>query len=287
LERWTKAGYFRNADDEEVTPVRDALARCLTTLERIPEKPASDLARCAILRTGQWALDMRSGVPDPAEVVGSLTAVAGGMAEVARNYARDARRADQLCVLDERLAHRTQVIEQGVPGLARRMARRMPAPALVLTSPPYPGVYVNYHRWKVRGRRETPAPYWLADRQDGNGLAHYTMAARSDRSQATYFKRLEAAFADVAQLCSSSTVVVQMVGFHDPECDLPRYLAAMQAAGFAEARLPELATGKDGRLWRSVPNRRWWSAQNAGIQTSAEVVLVHTLSATQSGLNPS
>jgi hypothetical protein len=39
-------------------------------------------------------------------------------------------------------------------------------PKLVLTSPPYPGLHVLYHRWQVKGRRETPAPFWV-DRQGG------------------------------------------------------------------------------------------------------------------------
>lgn len=273
---WTEAGYFRNADDEEVTPVRNLLARCLATLDAIPEAPAADVARCAILRTGQWALDMRSTVPEPDEVLDSLLAVSAGMVEASRSYAAEVRRADNSYVLTG-VRHRTRVIEQGLPGISKRIGRDRVAPALVLTSPPYPGVYVNYHRWKVRGRRETPAPYWLANRQDGNGLAYYTMSARSDRTQTTYFERLRAAFADVARVCDPSTVVVQMVGFHDPAVDLPRYLRAMEGAGFAEALLPELATGEDGRLWRSVPNRRWWAVNASGMQTSSEVVLLHVL----------
>ena len=40
------------------------------------------------------------------------------------------------------------------------MLRRLPI-KLVLTSPPYPGVHVLYHRWQVQGRRETPAPFWI------------------------------------------------------------------------------------------------------------------------------
>jgi hypothetical protein len=276
LSRWSAAGYFRNADDAEVAPIRDLLARCLASLDDIDVTPASDLARCAILRTGQWALDMRRSVPERDEVLESLIAVTAGMVATARKYSMDVQRADASYELTG-VAHRTRVVEQGLPGLAKRLRTGGAAPALVLTSPPYPGVYVNYHRWKVRGRRETPAPYWLANRQDGNGLAYYTMAARSDLTQKTYFKLLTDGFADVAKICDLSTMVVQMVGFHDPATDLPRYLLAMEQAGFTEVRLPELANAEDGRLWRSVPNRRWWAANAAGMQTSAEVVLVHVL----------
>jgi hypothetical protein len=42
---------------------------------------------------------------------------------------------------------------------------------LIVTSPPYPGVHVLYHRWHVDGRRETPAPYWIAGCNDGQRCA--------------------------------------------------------------------------------------------------------------------
>ena len=29
---------------------------------------------------------------------------------------------------------------------------------LVVTSPPYPGIHMLYHRWQVDGRKETDAP---------------------------------------------------------------------------------------------------------------------------------
>lgn len=276
LGRWVDAGYLRNADDDQIAPVTALLGGCLDSLVALTERGASDLARCAILRAGQWALDMRSEIPDAEAVLDSLIAVTGDMVTAGSAYAVKVREADTR-YMPGRKRRRTLVIQQGVPGLANRLSGKIPAPALVLTSPPYPGVYVNYHRWKVRGRRETPAPYWLANRQDGNGLAYYTMAARSDRSLATYFLKLEAAFADVAELCDRNTIVMQMVGFHNPARDLPRYLAAMEHAGLEEVSVPTLATAQDGRLWRTVPNRRWWATTSPEYRTAAEVVLVHLL----------
>ena len=66
-----------------------------------------------------------------------------------------------------------------------------------------------------------------------------------------------------------------MVGFHDPEVDLPRYLQTIAEAGFTEVTVPELAN-EHGRLWREVPNRRWWVQDGTkGVHTAREVVLVH------------
>jgi hypothetical protein len=45
-----------------------------------------------------------------------------------------------------------------------------------------------------------------------------------------------------------------------------------------EIRLPVLAGERDGRLWRSVPNRRWHADQIGETHGSQEVVLFHKLS---------
>jgi hypothetical protein len=197
------------------------------------------------------------------------------MIDAAGDYRREVRRADASYKAKGRT--RTQVVQQALPGLADRLEGRIRPPKLIITSPPYPGVYVNYHRWKVLSRRETPAPYWLANRRDGNGQSFYTMSARSDPSLNKYFSHLGNAFRDVARIADDRTLVVQMVGFHNPEIDLPRYLLTMKHAGFSELMIPEIANDS-GRLWREVPNRRWWVQDGSkGVHTAKEVVLVHKL----------
>jgi hypothetical protein len=67
-----------------------------------------------------------------------------------------------------------------------------------------------------------------------------------------------------------------MVAFSDASWQMPRYLETMERAGFAELFLPALEhTPPDGRLWRSVPNRRWYSDQRGDTPGSQEVVLIH------------
>jgi hypothetical protein len=221
---------------------------------------------------------MRQVVPNVADFRAKLLETLAGMRTVAGDHTAAVRLADLRA--PEQSVPRTKLIEAALPGLAsHRALRERGAPTLILTSPPYPGVYVNYHRWKIRGRLETPAPYWIADRQDGNGIAHYTMGARSDRTLNTYFSRLEAAYSELAELARPGTRLVQMVGFNEPEDQLPRYLEVMERCGFKEQRLDSIANDEDGRLWRPVPSRRWWTQANSMRQvaphTSREVVLVH------------
>ena len=53
----------------------------------------------------------------------------------------------------------------------------------------------------------------------------------------------------------------------------------MEDVGLREVRLNELATDRDGRLWRDIPGRRWWvvAGDRAGTApaTSREVVLIY------------
>src|SRR5258705_5341136 len=71
------------------------------------------------------------------------------------------------------------------------------------------------------------------------------------------------------------TVIVQMVAFSAPDWQLPRYIEAMEEAGLTEFFLQTLKGQHDGRLWRSVPGRRWYSAQRGATPGSQEVVLFH------------
>jgi hypothetical protein len=151
---------------------------------------------------------------------------------------------------------------------------------LVLTSPPYPGVHVLYHRWQVQGRRETPAPFWITSCVDGQGASYYTFGDRHAEQLRSYFEHAQAAFQSIAAISSTETLVVQLVAFSDPSWQLKRYTEMMRNAGFREVKFPKLANNRDGRVWRSVPNRKWyaWNASERGrTHSSSEVVLFHKL----------
>ena len=149
------------------------------------------------------------------------------------------------------------------------------APRLVLTSPPYPGVHVNYHRWQVLGRRETPAPYWIANRLDGSGASYYTFGHRLHPGLKTYFENARQIFTSLAALGDKRTLFVQMLAFSEPEWQLPEYLHVMRLAGLEEIYVPDLANHNDGRLWRAVPNRKWYADQRGEAGAGKEVVLFH------------
>jgi DNA modification methylase len=141
---------------------------------------------------------------------------------------------------------------------------------LIVTSPPYPGIHMLYHRWQVDGRRESNAPYWLAACRDGSGASHYCFAARSTNAEDTYFARALPVFSAIRPLLKPSGLIVQMVAFSEPRRQLRRYLNMMEASGFIEVR--ERGTW---RLRRDVPGRRWHARCQGKTHGSREVVLAH------------
>jgi hypothetical protein len=157
------------------------------------------------------------------------------------------------------------------------------APKLVVTSPPYPGVHVLYHRWQVDGRKEAPLPFMIANKLDGAGSSYYTMGDRKYPKLATYFANVKATMSSVAALAGKHTIVVQMIAFSDAKWQLPRYLETMEEAGLQEMFLPILQSERDGRLWRSVPGRRWYSDQRGETPGSQEIVLIHRKSGGRAG----
>jgi hypothetical protein len=168
------------------------------------------------------------------------------------------------------------VLHRSAAGLEDdKRLEKMAAPRLVLTSPPYPGVHVLYHRWQVDGRKEAPLPFMIANKLDGAGSRHYTMGDRRYPELGTYFENIKATMSSIAALADKRTVIVQMVAFSEPRWQLKRYLETMEDAGLTEVFLPALREEADGRLWRSVPSRRWYSQQRGETPGSQEVVLIH------------
>jgi len=268
---WLDQGYLKGLDTRLTWRIAKVIRLALAIVDPTDARTEA-FCRCIVLRTAQWAFDMRSTVPSVEEFRSTLITHGRAMLKVAETFAESLDKTTEL----------PYVMEKGVPGLADSVSKfTIQKPALVLTSPPYPGVYVNYHRWKLLGRREIRAPYWIANQLDGHGLAHYTMHARAEPTLRTYFDRLRRAFEDIARLVSATTTVVQLVGFNNPPDQLSRYLSTMNDAGFQEVLFPELATADDGRLWRSVPSRRWWteaqSRRSIAPHTAQEVVLIHRL----------
>ncbi len=227
-------------------------------------------ARCALVRVGQWGLDGRTYTPD-AEALGDelqrrVELMLNGLGELV-----SAARTGGVYKNKMTATRRLMAYSAADSQLARTLRRRQIRPKLVLTSPPYPGVHVLYHRWQVMGRRETPAPYWIADLRDGHGASYYTMGSRSPLGLRNYFAGLTLAFSNLRQIIANDAKVVQMISFSDATVQMPLYLDAMTQAGFEETS----EGGIVSRQVRPVPNRKWYNQGRPFNDASREVLLIH------------
>jgi hypothetical protein len=234
---------------------------------RFPRQQA--FARCALLRLGQWALDCRDFVaPRRRLLANKLPELVEAMLKGLRDLVevcRDADIAKNAIVGSRALVYGNAVGLEHYPEI-RQFNRR---PKLVFTSPPYPTVHVLYHRWQYRGRKETDAPYHIARVPDGFYGSYYTGGSRTPTGQERYFRMITSAFQSVRKALHPEGVVVQLVGFSDANVQLPRYLEAMNTAGFDEWK--PIAE----RLRRYVPNRKWYAKLRGPLDASSELLLFH------------
>ena len=273
-QEWREKGYFRHIETQETWRCRNIIQIALNMIEELPTGRLADFARCVVLRTAQLSLDGRKTIMTLGEFRAKLAMHFYQMLTNMESL-RDEVSGLSLCPLPRLIKSNASLLHKA------QLFAENETPKLILTSPPYPGVHVLYHRWQVKGRRETAAPYWIANKLDGDGERYYTLGNRHEKELRGYFSNLEAAFSSIVSIAGPDTTIVQMVAFSEPEWQLPRYLEVMQKVGLKELNYcdneEENAPLTGGRIWRDVPNRKWHAQRQARSAGSREVVLFHTL----------
>jgi hypothetical protein len=251
--------------------IRQTIAHLLAEAEQFSLPEQQKLVRCAVLRTGQWALDCTSTFPSAAAFRHQFVTIVQAFLKGVTELRETLTQAGEATI--------PQVVCLNVPAADLQPALWEPTlhqkPALVVTSPPYPSVHVLYHRWQIKSRKEVATPYWITDQLDGHGPAYYMMGSRTPTGRDNYFNAIEASFAGVHRVVAENTLVVQLLAFSHMETQLPRYLAAMERAGFCECDCVAEADKASERIWRRVPLRRWYASHQGNTSSSHEVLLVH------------
>lgn len=280
MDCWMKIAPLRqlpapNSSDKRAAKLpeelRRPLAAALSTLDNLDNSRQRAFARCALLRTSQWALESRDVFPTEGalqtkldEVIKAMLSGMDALVEMAREHG----------VAKTKLPRRRRLVTAPAKEAAAdsRVGDLMGKVRLAITSPPYPGVHVLYHRWQIRGRRETAAPYWIARHRDGYGPRHYTMGGRSSEGERRYFVRLAESFEALRPLFAPGALVVQLVAFSRCDEQLPLFLRAMEKAGYGLAS-PFKDLGAE--LVRRVPNRRWY-VRGRELDAGREYLFFHT-----------
>lgn len=223
LEEFVCPQRTQNLTMPSARPIKKVLALALRSLSGLSEA-ATSLARCALLNAGQWALN-GGGQPTLNEFRERLSVTVHEM--VAGVEALEKRIGSTVAppILINDSAARLTDHQPFAGGAKARLA---------VTSPPYPGIHMLYHRWQVDGRRETAAPYWLAACSDGHGASFYNFAYRSENAADRYFAESLKTLTAIRHVMADDATFVQLIAFSNPKRHLPRYLANMTKAGFAE-----------------------------------------------------
>ena len=257
----------RNLDVPRARAIKKFIALALLSLRDLPTPTAEKFARCVLLNVSQWALNGRKrqvSLPEFRQKV-SMTTIQ--MLEAAAQYKRG------LGMFPCRT--RAPVF---IHGSSENIAvhgcwRDGTLADLVVTSPPYPGVHVLYHRWQVDGRKETPAPYWIANQLDGHCTDYYNFGNRQQENHDDYFAASLRTLKGIRSVMKDNATIVQMVAFSEPRNQLPRYLANMAEAGFKEIRSD---AQQFHRISRIVPGRSWHAQLQGRTHSAREIVLLHT-----------
>jgi DNA modification methylase len=261
----------KNLTIARARPAKKLIALALLSIRDLPTGNAQSFARAVLLNVAQWALHNRKSAPSLKELRARISQTLAEMITSLNELERKVRSSIST-PLSPVLIHGTAAtLPMESPFVNGARAN------LVITSPPYPGIHILYHRWQVDGRKETPAPYWIADCYDGKGASFYNFADRHAQSEDEYFAESLKTLCSIRMVMHRDAIIIQMIAFSNPVRQLPRYLENMRDAGFDEIResVEDMRAREFRRIWRAVPARAWYAAQKGGTNSSREVVLLH------------
>jgi len=220
------------------------------------------------LRTGQLCFDGKQRPLSPFVLLRAFRKSGQRAIAKMREYSDECHR--YRC--EARGKRRISVYCSDAEHLPSRLGDRMADVDLVLTSPPYPGIHVLYHRWQFRGRKEIPLPYRVAGLVDGAYESYYTLGSRKEKSHRTYFDRIHKIFSNLNSFLRRGTPIAQVVAFSEPAIQFPEYLAVMASAGYDRI---ESSEDVSEIIQRSVPNRKWYARTRPIESEVREYVLLH------------
>lgn len=256
----------KNLDLPQARAIKKFLALALLSLDEMPSLASENFARCVLLNSAQWALNGRKHAVGLREFRERVATTAIQMLEAAKEFKQ--------ILSQSALSNRKPIlIHDSTENIASAPCWQDGQRAdIVITSPPYPGVHVLYHRWQVDGRKETPAPYWIANKLDGQGVAYYNFGDRQREDQDDYFDESLKTLKGIRAVMKDGAPIIQVLAFSEPRHHLPRYLENMALAGFNEVT----PNGKRyKRIWRNVPGRSWHAHSKGRTNSAREIVLLH------------
>ncbi len=270
VDDWFDTGSLKNLDSKDTWRIRKYISLLKANFKSDNDKIITVFS-CVLLKAGQWAFDNRKHIP-------SLSDFRNKIQDLINQFYYDLIELRKTLDGFQITGTNFKILNRSVVGIEKDISlERFYPPRLILTSPPYPGTHILYHRWQIKGRKETSAPYWIANIEDGHGATYYTFGSRHQKELLDYFRIQYEAFRSLSQIIDDNTIVVQILSFSHPNWQLAKYLKVMENSGFREIDLLSQSKTKISRIWRDVPSRKWYTQINDTSSESKEVVLAHKL----------
>lgn len=264
---WIQEGYDRNLPWR----LRKVIGLLLDRIEEIPKERLKNLAKCVLLSTGKWALEAHD---DGQNLCSFYHRFESNLHEAIKG-SLELRTALQPLGRSKVVTLHGSAKDIKVRDLKKFESK---SASIVITSPPYPGVHILYHRWQINGSKETAAPYWIIGSPDGHGEGFYTLGGRSKKGIDRYFHQIHEIYSNLRPLLRDGAMIFQMVAFSDIKSQLPRFDEAMVRAGYRNINIKlnhSIKANKMDYLTRRVPLRKWYANLQGDTDSSLEHLVVH------------
>jgi len=137
---WISKGYLRNINCRKTWRIRKLIEMALLELEELPSSQLKKLARCLVLRTGQWALDCRERIPSAEAFREQMMAFGKLIIKGASEMNECLNQIEQTGIKGH---FPPLCLNRSVIGIEEEWKTgRLPPPRLVLPTPPYPFAHV-------------------------------------------------------------------------------------------------------------------------------------------------
>ncbi len=240
---------------------------------KISDTNAKSFALLTVLRVGQLCFDCRNKNIFPDILIKTFRKVSIKFLLDMKSYSTECKKLAKI----SKVRSNFEIMSIDVTKMNGQYKDYKASVSLLLTSPPYPGVHVLYHRWQVKGRKEINLPYNLLRINDNHSESFYTLGPRFEHENKSYFEKIETTFRNFIFYLKPNAFIIQVVAFSNPSKQLLYFRKAMRNAGYREVINPDKP---ESIISRIVPNRRWYANISPRQHSSKEYLFIHQLDKT-------
>jgi DNA modification methylase len=259
---------FSNDEIRKITQIKAGLEQYHFAISKIKDVAVRNFLICLLLRTAKNILDNVRPVGSFKKIKLDLIINCNRMLTEMVDFEKELEINKSIYGSYNKI----KIIKSDILKLKKINSLKKGKIKLILTSPPYPGINISYNRWQLHGRRDTKLPYWIMNAK-APVLTKLNYKHGKKRELNDYYQNMTKVFINLRPYCSKTCLIIKLLSFRNKIKEFRMYREAMNKAGLEEIKI--LKKG-DGRLWRTVPKRRWQVRYSKKkLKSNKEVLLVY------------